>query len=152
MVLHPCKLQNRKLQDFLHRLRVKVVHCDIPFNSNINVSSPPQVGPKQLCALAHLECKYSKTSWDTVKCPGNKQCISKQCILRYVFIQHCDKMLQYQCLVRLILFSKYTVYLKYQGVQWDLDFSFRVSFCNFFENNLKHIQQNWLFCFNMCTL
>ena len=29
---------------------------------------------------------YSKTSWDTVKCPKNKQCISKQCILRYILI------------------------------------------------------------------
>ena len=34
-----------------------------------------------------VHCKYSKTSWDTDKCPKNKQCISTQFILRYIGIK-----------------------------------------------------------------
>ena len=60
---------------------------------------------------------YSKTSWDTDKCPKNIQCFSNQCILRYMAIQYCVKMLQNQCPVRLTLCSKSTVYLKYQAVE-----------------------------------
>ena len=62
-------------------------------------------------------CQYSKTSWDTDKCPKNIQCISKQCILRYMAVKYCVKVLQNQCTARLTLCSKSTVYLKYYGIQ-----------------------------------
>ena len=60
---------------------------------------------------------YSKTSWDTDKCPKNNQCISKQCILRYMTVKYCVKVLQNQCPGRLTLCSKGTVYLKYYSIQ-----------------------------------
>ena len=70
-----------------------------------------------IVALNHFQTLYSKTSWDTDKCPKNIQCISKQCILRYMAVKYCVKVLQNQCTARLTLCSKSTVYLKYYGIQ-----------------------------------
>ena len=35
--------------------------------------------------ISKVLLNYSKTSWDTIKCHKDIQCISKQCILRYIY-------------------------------------------------------------------
>ena len=71
-----------------------------PIVSSLKLTEPfsrkcmkfPKIQINYVCALIktirHFDTSskiynYSKTSWDTVKCPKNIQCIKKQCISRY---------------------------------------------------------------------